>query len=75
MKLFWFVLGILSYVHAYIESKLVPNTTIYHQKIGFDKNVTSIYRNLRSRRFLACGDGVLDAGEACDDFNTVGGDG
>ena len=62
-------------VSAFIDTKLIPNTTIYVQQVGFDKEVTKIYRNLRQRRFLACGDGVLSGTDVCDDYNIVSGDG
>ena len=62
-------------VSAFIHSKLIPNTTIYIQQVGFDKEVTKIYRNLRQRRFLAWGDGVIDGTDVWDDFNIISGDG
>ena len=43
-----------------VGDKLIPDITLYTQKIGFDKEVTQYYRNLRERRYLACGDGAID---------------
>ena len=64
-----------NFIAAFIGKKLIPDTTLYIQKIGFDQEFTRVYRNLRDRRFLACGDGVIDGTELCDDTNILGGDG